>query len=90
MKTLVVNENAIEMNQIKTIPSFLKAKDIEVDRYMVVHPLFDDPEEKVDTDSVKPLVMSKTVIWSLISLRAYLVIMVGLAFYRTFVLAGIF
>lgn len=90
MKTLVINANTIKMNQVNTQPGFLKAKDIENESYIVVHPLFDVPEEKIDTDSVKPLVMSKTVIWSLISLRAYLVIMVGLAFYRTFVLAGIF
>ena len=90
MKTLVINENTIEMNQVNTQPGFLKSKDIDNESYMVVHPLFDVPEEKIDTDSIKPLVMSKTVIWSLISLRAYLVIMVGLAFYRTFVLAGIF
>ena len=90
MKTLVINANTIEMNQVNTQPGFLKSKDIDNESYMVVHPLFDVPEEKIDTDSIKPLVMSKTVIWSLISLRAYLVIMVGLAFYRTFVLAGIF
>lgn len=90
MKTLVMNTNTIEMNRVNTNPDFINTKDTDVESYLVVHPLFDVPEEKVDTDSVKPLVMSKTVIWSLISLRAYLVIMVGLAFYRTFVLAGIF
>jgi hypothetical protein len=89
MKTLVMNENTIKMNQPKTKTGFLKVKDIDVDSYRVIHPLFDVPEEKVDIVNANPLVMSKTVKWSLISLRAYLIIMVGLAFYRTLVVAHI-
>ncbi|NWJ51031.1 MAG: hypothetical protein HXX14_09200 [Bacteroidetes bacterium] len=90
MSTTVMNEMTIEMKNVKVTPGFLKAKDIDMDSYLVVHPLFDVPEEKVDLNAAVPLVMSKSVKWSLITLRAYLVIMVGLAFYRTLVLAGIF
>jgi hypothetical protein len=90
MKTLVMNENEIEMKNFTTEPGSLKIKKFDIDSYLVVHPLFDTPEKKVDTDIAKPLKMSKTVKWSLISLRVYLIIMIGLAFYRVMVLAGIF
>lgn len=56
--------------------------------YEVVHPLFDTPEEKVDTDNAAPLRMTKSVKWSLISLRVYLIVMLGLSVYRSLVLAG--
>ena len=52
MKTLEMNANTIEMNPVITKPCFLKAKDVDVDSYLVVHPLFDVPEEKVNTDSI--------------------------------------
>lgn len=89
MKTLVLNENVIEMKNFATASGFLDTKKLDIDSYLVVHPLFDIPEEKIDTDNAKPLKMSKTVKWSLISLRIYLIIMIGLSFYRVLVLAGI-
>ena len=90
MKTLVMNENVIELKNFATASDFLASKKMDIDSYLVVHPLFDTPEQKVDTNTAKPLKMSKTVKWSLISLRVYLIIMIGLSFYRVMVLAGIF
>ena len=57
---------------------------------MVVHPLDDMPEEKVDTESLGPMAMTASVRISLLSLRAYLVLMMLLVFYRVLVLAGLF
>jgi hypothetical protein len=59
----------------------------ELERYIVVHPLDDVPEEKVDTESLGPMPMTASVKWSLISLRAYLVLMIALVFYRVVALA---
>ena len=59
----------------------------DLERYIVVHPLDDVPEEKVDTESLGPMPMTASVKWSLISLRAYLVLMIGLVFYRVVFLA---
>ena len=59
-------------------------------RYIVVHPLDDAPEEKVDTDTLGPMPMTRAVRWSLISLRAYLILMLGLVGFRVLELAGLF
>jgi hypothetical protein len=58
-----------------------------MEEYVVVHPLDDVPEEKVDTEALGPMAMTASVKWSLISLRAYLVLMIGLVFYRVAALA---
>jgi hypothetical protein len=55
----------------------------------VVHPLFDKPEDKRDPDRVGPMEMTRTVRYSLIALRLYLIAMIVLAVYRTMVLAGL-
>lgn len=90
MKNAAINENVIAMHVVQANNNLFKTNEFDLDDYLVVHPLFDKPEEKVNTDNAEPLVMSKTVKWSLIALRGYLVIMIGLAFYRVLVLAGIF
>jgi hypothetical protein len=59
-------------------------------RFVVIHPLDDAPEEKVDTESLGPMPMTVSVRISLISLRAYLVLMVMLVFYHALDLAGLF
>jgi hypothetical protein len=59
----------------------------DLERYVVVHPLDDVPEAKVDTDSLGPMPMTASVKWSLISLRAYLLLMIALVFYRVLSLA---
>ncbi len=58
--------------------------------FVVVHPLDDVPEEKVDIESLGPMPMTATVRLSLFSLRAYLVLMMLLVFYRVVMLAGWF
>jgi len=59
-------------------------------RFLVVHPLDDLPEEKVDTESLGPMPMTLSVRLSLLSLRAYLVLMMLLVFYRVLGMAGLF
>lgn len=56
--------------------------------YVVVHPLDDVPEEKVDTDGLGPMAMTSAVRWSLISLRAYLILMLAMVLFRVLQLAG--
>ena len=57
-------------------------------QFVVVHPLDDIPERKVDTDSLGPMPMTRSVRISLLSLRAYLVVMMLLVAYHVLVLAG--
>jgi hypothetical protein len=58
--------------------------------FLVVHPLDDMPEQKVDTESLGPMPMTPSVRISLLSLRAYLVMMMLLVLYHVLVLAGLF
>jgi hypothetical protein len=58
-------------------------------RYVVVHPLDDRPEEKVDTENLGPMPMTRSVKVSLLSLRAYLVLMVLMVFYHVLQLGGL-
>ena len=62
----------------------------ELNRYVVVHPLDDLPEEKIDIEALGPMPMTASVRWSLVSLRGYLVLMIALVFYRVLALAGLF
>jgi hypothetical protein len=57
---------------------------------VVVHPLHDVPEEKVDTANLGPMPMTPTVKYSLMALRAYMVLMVLLVAYHCVDLAGVF
>jgi hypothetical protein len=56
--------------------------------FVVIHPLDDVPEEKVDIESLGRMTMTASVRISLLSLRAYLVLMILLVFYRVLSLAG--
>jgi hypothetical protein len=58
--------------------------------FVVIHPLDDVPEEKVDTENLGPMRMTTSVRVSLLSLRAYLVLMMILVFYHVVDLAGLF
>lgn len=89
METLVMQNN-IKINNTKANTGFIKSSQITAHKngYEVIHPLFDIPEEKIDTENAAPLHMTKSVKWSLVSLRAYLIIMIGLSIYRSMVLAG--
>jgi hypothetical protein len=63
----------------------------EFDRklYTVVHPLDDDPEEKVETENLGPMRMTTTVRLCLYALRVYLLLMSGMLGFRVLQLAGI-
>ena len=69
--------NAIELNEL-------------ANHFVVVHPLDDVREEKVDTENLGPMAMTASVRISLLSLRAYLVLMMLLVFYHVLDLAGLF
>ena len=58
--------------------------------FLVIHPLDDIPEEKVDTESLGPMPMTRSVRLSLLSLRAYLVLMMLLVLYHVLGMAGLF
>ena len=57
--------------------------------FHVIHPLFDEPEEKADVEALGPMKMTKSVRYSLMALRVYLILMVVLAFYRLLSVAGL-
>jgi len=59
-------------------------------QFVVIHPLDDLPEEKVDTEALGPMPMTMSVRVSLLSLRAYLVLMMLLVFYHVLAMAGLF
>jgi hypothetical protein len=56
--------------------------------YVVVHPLDDALEEKVDISSLGPMPMTASVKLSLMTLRGYLVLMMLLVLYHVMDLAG--
>lgn len=56
--------------------------------FSVVHPLDDGPEEKVDTEHLGPMRMTRTVRICLYTLRGYLLLMFGLLGFRVLQLAG--
>jgi hypothetical protein len=57
--------------------------------FTIVHPLDDAPEEKVDTEHLGPMQMTRTVRVCLFALRGYLLLMFGLLGFRVLQLAGI-
>lgn len=57
--------------------------------YSVLHPLDDAPEEKVDTEHLRPMRMTSTVRICLFALRGYLLLMFGLLGFRVLQLAGL-
>lgn len=56
--------------------------------YYVVHPLDDEKEEKCSAEGLGPMPMSRSVRFSLVALRLYLLTVVALALYRLLELAG--
>lgn len=63
------------------------ANTMEDNYFLVVHPLDDIPEQKLKSDHLPPMEMTDTVRWSLICLRVYLLLMIGLFMYHVFDLA---
>ncbi len=50
--------------------------------FHVIHPLFDEPEKKADVEALGPMKMTRSVRYSLMALRVYLIAIIVLAFYR--------
>lgn len=57
--------------------------------FAVVHPLDDIAEEKVNTEDLGPMRMTKTVRVCLFALRGYLLVMLALLGFRVLQLAGL-
>ena len=70
------------MNQIE--------RNAAANHFLVVHPLDDIPERKVDTEGLGPMAMTRSVRFSLMSLRAYLILMMLLVLYHVLGMAGLF
>lgn len=58
--------------------------------FLVVHPLDDVQERKVETNHLGPMRMTPAVRISLLALRGYLVLMMLLVLYHVLDLAGVF
>ncbi len=58
--------------------------------FVVIHPLDDVPEQKIDTEALGPMAMTRSVKISLLSLRGYLILMFLLVVYHVIDLAGAF
>ncbi len=58
-------------------------------RYEVIHPLDDRPEEKISLEDLGPMHLTPSVKWSLLSLRAYLILMFLMVLCYLLRLAGI-
>ena len=59
------------------------------DHFLVVHPLDDIVEEKVDTSTLGPMPITISVRLSLMALRGYLILMMLLVLYHVLDLAGV-
>jgi len=57
--------------------------------FVVVHPLDDAPEQKVNTSDLGPMPMTISVKISLMALRGYLILMMLLVLYHVMDLAGV-
>ena len=57
--------------------------------FTIVYPLDDAPEQKVDTEHLGPMQMTRSVRLCLFALRGYLVLMFGLLGFRVLQLAGV-
>jgi hypothetical protein len=61
-----------------------------VNRFEVIHPIYDTPEAKCDPTDLGPMKMSKSVRFSLFALRGYLLVMGLMLGYHMLDLAGAF
>jgi len=67
----------------------MASDEVPENHFIVVHPLDDMAEEKVDTSSLGPMPMTRSVKCSLFALRAYLIVMGLLVAYHVIELAGV-
>jgi hypothetical protein len=66
----------------------IKTVESQPNYFLVIHPLDDIPEQKIDSDHLPPMEMTQGVRWSLISLRVYLILMIALFMYHVIDLAS--
>jgi hypothetical protein len=64
--------------------------EVPENHFLVVHPLDDVRETKIDTSTLGAMSMTATVRFSLMALRGYLILMMLLVFYHVLDLAGVF
>lgn len=64
--------------------------EVPENHFVVVHPLDDVPEQKIDTSALGPMPMTTSVKLSLMALRGYLVVMMLLVLIHVMDLAGAF
>lgn len=65
-------------------------REVPENHFVVVHPLDDQPEQKIDTSVLGPMPMTTSVKLSLLVLRGYLILMMLLVLYHVMDLAGAF
>ena len=61
-----------------------------IENFVVIHPLFDEPEQKCDPAELGRIKMSRTVRSCLLVLRVYLIVMGLMLAYHMLDLAGTF
>lgn len=66
-----------------------RVDDEHANSFIVVHPLDDAPEEKVNTAGVGPLRLTTSVKLSLMALRGYLILITLLLLYHVMDLSGL-
>ena len=71
-----------------TLTRELDGMEKERPAFVVVHPLDDAPETKLETEHLGPMPMTRTVRICLFALRGYLLLMFGLLAFRVAQLAG--
>jgi hypothetical protein len=64
--------------------------EVPENHFVVVHPLDDVREQKVNTSGLGTMPMTASVKLSLMALRGYLILMMLLVFYHVLDLAGVF
>ena len=77
----------MKANTIRTRETY---DDERPNSFIVIHPLDDAPEEKLNTAGVAPLRLTASVKLSLMALRGYLILMTFLLLYHVMDLSGLF
>jgi hypothetical protein len=74
---------------MKAMTDVLEGGFVAKNHYVVIHPIYDQHEEKVDIAKLGPMKMTPGVRLALMSLRGYLLVMVGMLAYRFIDMAGV-
>lgn len=67
----------------------IEIRDVPQNQFVVVHPLDDLCETKLEVSSLGPMPMTASVRYSLMALRGYLILMMLLVLYHVIDLAGL-